>query len=174
MVMPVETGEEKHNVYGRTINEMIVEEYKNFLDKDFINYLTNHYLINTQHQYGHASRPGITKGTFLYKEFIMMELLVVTYKIIEEFKVNQFKKNIHNVSAVNGMDGGWHKDDGDRTYMLIVTPTLKKDSGLFEIKDNNKVHKITFEQNKLVVFNAKLWHHYGLAPKEKGIPRITF
>ena len=42
---------------------MIVEEYKNFLDKDFINYLTNHYLINTQHQYGHASRPGITKGT---------------------------------------------------------------------------------------------------------------
>ena len=72
----------------------------------------------------------------------------------------------------NGMDGGWHKDDGDRTYMLMVTPTLKKDSGLFEIKDNNnKVHKITFEQNKLVVFNAKLasW----LAQEEKGIPRIT-
>ena len=39
----------------------------------------------------------------------------------------------------NGMDGGWHKDDGDRTYMLMVTPTLKKDSPVYLMNQKIKI-----------------------------------
>ena len=44
---------------------MIVEEYKNFLDKDFINYLSNHYLINNKHQ----EKAPLYLGAFLPSNF---------------------------------------------------------------------------------------------------------
>jgi hypothetical protein len=151
---------------------MIYQEYKNFLDKDFIYYLSNHYLINMSHRYGHASKPGETKGVFFYTEVHDDPVTnFVTFNLINKFNINQFKRVYINLQF-NGMDGGWHKDDGDKTYMLMVTPTLKHNSGCFEIKENNKTHKIQFEQNKLVVFNAKALHR-GMGPIEKNTPRIT-
>ncbi len=152
---------------------MIVEEYKNFLDKDFLDYLAKHYLFNIHHRYGEASIGGITKGIFFSTEVHNDEVTnFVTYKIFKKFQINKYQRIYINMQFY-GMDGSWHIDEGDKTHMLMVTPTLKQDSGLFEIKDNdNKIHKITFEQNKLVVFNSKLLHR-GLAPTEIGTPRIT-
>jgi|TARA_R100001460_G_scaffold13824_3_gene31196 hypothetical protein len=152
---------------------MIVEEYKNFLDKDFLDYLAKHYLFKIHHRYGEASIGGITKSIFFSTEVHNDEVTnFVTYKIFKKFKINKYQRIYINMQF-NGMDGSWHIDEGDKTHMLMVTPTLKKDSGLFEIKDNdNKIHQINFEQNKLVVFNSKLLHR-GLAPTEIGTPRIT-
>ena len=156
------------------------KEYKNFMDKDFITYLSNHYLINTTHRYGHNSIQG--KGNTFFMSEVHNDGVTnfVTYKLIKKFGVNQFKRIYINLQF-NGMDGDWHSDDGEKTYMLMVTPTLKKDSGGFEICDTptmapptekTKIHKVAFEQNKLVIFTAKLWHR-GRAPLETNTPRIT-
>jgi len=57
--------------------------------------------------------------------------------------------------------------------LLMISPTLEKNSGSFEIKENNKEIKIiNFLQNRLITFPAK-WEHKGCAPIEKRTPRIT-
>ena len=163
------------------MNETKFREHKDFMDKDFITYLSNHYLFNVFHRYGHTSIPGTGGKTFFATE--MHQDVVsnfVTHKLIKKFGVNQFKRIYINLQF-NGMDGDWHPDDGEKTYMLMVTPTLKKDSGCLEICDTptmapptekTKIHKVAFEQNKLVIFTAKLWHR-GRAPLETNTPRIT-
>jgi hypothetical protein len=71
------------------------------------------------------------------------------------------------------MDGHWHQDDGKNTILLMITKTLKKNSGQFQIKDkNNIITKINFVQNKIIYFDASLLHR-GLAPEEINTPRIT-
>ena len=57
--------------------------------------------------------------------------------------------------------------------MLMITPTLKKNSGEFQIKENNKkLKKVSFVQNRLIKFPSS-WKHKGCAPSEKNTPRIT-
>ena len=71
------------------------------------------------------------------------------------------------------MNGSFHADDGDHTVLLMITPTLKKNSGEFHIKENNKkLKKISFVQNRLIKFPS-LWEHKGCSPTEKNTPRIT-
>tara|TARA_Y100000401_G_C8215707_1_gene170726 strand:+ start:128 stop:373 length:246 start_codon:yes stop_codon:yes gene_type:complete len=71
------------------------------------------------------------------------------------------------------MDGDFHIDDGDHTVILMITPTLKKNSGEFQIKENNKkLKKVSFVQNRLIKFPSS-WTHKGCAPIEKNTPRIT-
>ena len=156
---------------GSQMNEKKFREYKNYMDKDFITYLSNHYLINVFHRYGHNSVPGSGKTFFATDMHNDAVSNFVTYKLIKDFGVNKFKRIYINLHF-NGMDGEWHHDDGKETYMLMVTPTLKKGSGCFEIKENNKIQPVAFEQNKLVIFKAK-FQHRGRAPVEKNTPRIT-
>ena len=163
------------------MKETNFSEYKNFMDEDFITYLSNYYLINVLHRYGHTSRRGTGGKTFFATE-VNHDVVsnFVTYKLRKKFGVNQFNRIYINLQF-NGMGGDWHLDDGKKTYMLMVTPTLKKDSGCFEICDTltpepptekTKIHKVAFEQNKLVIFTAKLWHR-GRSPLEVNTPRIT-
>jgi phospholipid N-methyltransferase len=76
-----------------------------------------------------------------------------------------------NVQFTN-MKGEFHQDDGETTFLLMVSKTLEKNSGQFQIKINNTIESIDFQQNKLIYFQSKLFHR-GLDPKEHGIPRIT-
>ena len=73
----------------------------------------------------------------------------------------------------SGMDGDWHEDDGDTTYLLMITKTLKPGDGCFEIKENNKIKKINFVQNRLVYFNATTPHRGRCTKKPDKEPRIT-
>jgi hypothetical protein len=71
------------------------------------------------------------------------------------------------------MDGGFHQDDGDETYLIMVSKTLDEKSGEFQIiNENNELNTFNFVQNKMLVFPAKL-RHRGMAPKERNTPRIT-
>ncbi len=42
------------------------------------------------------------------------------------------------------MDGEWHYDDGDTTYLLMITKTLNPGDGCFEINENNKIKNVDF------------------------------
>ena len=108
------------------MKETNFSEYKNFMDEDFITYLSNYYLINVLHRYGHTSRRGTGGKTFFATE-VDHDVVsnFVTYKLRKKFGVNQFNRIYINLQF-NGMGGDWHLDDGKKTYMLMVTPTLKK------------------------------------------------
>ena len=163
------------------VKETNFSEYKNFMDKDFITYLNNHYLMDVFHRYGGTSGLGTGGKTFFATEVDHDAISnVVTYKLRKKFGVIQVKRIYINLQF-SGMDGDWHSDDGEKNYMLMVTPTLKEDSGCFEICDTptpkpptekTKIHKVAFEQNKVVIFTAKLWHR-GRSPLETNTPRIT-
>lgn len=145
----------------------------NFLEKDLIIYLEKIFVFETPHYYGHASI--VSKSDKFYNSNINTEDILIKYLIIKlknKFKFNQVLRSYINVQY-NGMNGDWHKDDGNHTILLMVTKTLEKGSGQFEIKDNEKINKIDFVQNRLIYFDATK-HHRGMAPKEINTPRITF
>ena len=73
------------------------------------------------------------------------------------------------------MPGGFHQDDGDTTFVLMTSKTLRKGSGQFQIQinnDENKLESFDFIQNRLIIFPAQ-WKHRGLDPIEHGTPRVT-
>lgn len=76
-----------------------------------------------------------------------------------------------------GMDGGWHVDNSQLSFVYMVTQTLDKKEGTFDIKINNKIRSINFVKNKLLIFDSNLFHK-GNAPllnkKRKINARITF
>ena len=151
---------------------MNYQSFPHFMDEDFIQYLNNHYLFNIPHRYGQASERKQPTSRFYYADVRQDPVTnFVTYKLFKRFGVTTFKRIYMNLQFI-GMDGDWHADDGESTYMLMVTPTLKQGSGIFEIKEKKQTHSVSFEQNKLVVFQAKAQHR-GLAPLEPGLPRLT-
>ena len=86
------------------MNETKFKEYKDFMDKDFITYLSNHYLLNVFHRYGHTSIPGTGGKTFFATE--MHQDVVsnfVTHKLIKKFGVNQFKRIYINLKKIQGV-----------------------------------------------------------------------
>jgi hypothetical protein len=92
-------------------------------------------------------------------------------KIKKQINFNQVIRAFLNIQF-KGMNGIFHQDQGNNTILLMITKTLKKESGMFEIKEKNTIKKIDFVQNRLLTFDAKSLHR-GLAPQEKNIPRIT-
>ena len=143
----------------------------NFLEKDLIEYLEKLFIFNTPHYYGHTSNK---KGNKFYFSNLNTEDILIKYLIIKlkkKFKFNQVIRSYINIQY-NGMNGDWHPDDGSHTIILMITKTLKKGSGQFEIKDNEKINKIDFIQNRLIYFDATKQHR-GMDPKEINTPRIT-
>jgi hypothetical protein len=143
----------------------------NFLEKDLIEYLEKLFIYNTPHYYGHVSNE---KSNKFYCSNLKMEDTLIKYLIIKlkkKFKFNQVIRSYINIQY-NGMNGDWHPDDGSHTILLMITKTLKKGSGQFEIKDNEKINKIDFIQNRLIYFDATKQHR-GMDPKEINTPRIT-
>ena len=143
----------------------------NFLEKDLIEYLEKIFIYNTPHYYGHSSNK---KNIEFYNSNLNTGDILIKYLIIKlkkKIKFNQVIRSYINIQY-NEMNGDWHQDDGSHTILLMITKTLKKGSGQFEIKNNGKINKIDFIQNRLVCFDATK-HHRGMAPKEINTPRIT-
>jgi hypothetical protein len=146
----------------------------NFLENDLIIYLEK-YFLEIPHYYGHTS---IKDGIPFYSSELDMYNPLINFLC---FKVNNFINDkisflrvYINVQFKN-MNGDFHTDDGDITALLMVSKTLKKNSGEFQIKLNNSennIDKIDFIQNRIIKFNSNL-EHRGLAPIEELVPRIT-
>ena len=145
---------------------------KNFLEKELINYLYI-YSKNLPHFYGnnsvHNTPSFYTTPLNLndaLNDFLCKKILNV---LNNNSKILRMYLNIQHCF----MDGTFHIDDGEYTILLMVSPTLQKNSGCFEIKENNeKLKIIPFIQNQLILFSSKL-EHRGCAPIEKNLPRIT-
>jgi hypothetical protein len=140
----------------------------NFLEKNLINFLYD-YFLKIPHYYGHNSKEG--GNSFYNHEFYFDNPLI-------NFLCSLFEKNIKILRVYtniqyNDMDGEFHIDSGDTTYLLMISNTLQKNSGAFQFLDEeNKINSINFVKNRMIQFPAKIKHR-GLAPIEKNLPRIT-
>jgi hypothetical protein len=154
----------------------------NFLNEDVINVLEKHFL-QIPHYFGHSSIiPKKGEDETKHDRFYMTELNfnnplvdIVGTKIRStvDFPLKYLRVYI-NVQHTN-MNGEFHSDDGQVTFLLMSSRTLNPGSGTFEIKLNNndnEIHSVNFVKNRLIMFDAS-WQHRGLAPLEIGIPRIT-
>jgi hypothetical protein len=152
-------------------NNQQIKIIDNFLGEDLIKHLEEIFLFKTPHYYGHKSHKD---SKFFYNCNVNLNdyLLMFLHKKLKDiFKIKEVLRCYINIQF-NGMDGDWHQDDGNHTILLMVTKTLKKGSGEFQIKKDNKINKISFIQNRLIFFNSSLKHR-GMSPKEIAVPRIT-
>ena len=153
----------------------------NFLDKDLIMFLEQIFVFRTPHIYGHYSaeegdpflKPGEKQNNF-YMQGLSLDDALIKFLILKLKNKFIFKKILRCYINVQfkGMDGHWHIDDGNQTIMIMVTKTLKKGSGEFQIQEKGKIKKIDFVQNRAICFEANLGHR-GMSPKELNTPRIT-
>jgi hypothetical protein len=97
-----------------------------------------------------------------YAEYLCRKFMTLTDKKIG------FIRAYANIQFRH-MDGSWHSDDGENTFLLMLSETLKTGDGCFEIKDQTSVD---FVQNRCIMFNAKEQHR-GLSSKFSNKPRIT-
>jgi hypothetical protein len=140
----------------------------NFFEKDLINFL-NDYFLNLPHYYGHSSTGNSEK---FYTHHFNVDNPLINFlctKINKNIKILRVYINIQ----YNNMNGEFHTDDADTTYLVMVSNTLEKGSGQFQlINKNNEIQSIDFIQNRMIFFTSNLKHR-GLAPLEKNTPRIT-
>jgi hypothetical protein len=149
-------------------------KYKdNFLENDLINHLEYSFL-RIPHYYGHSSKADGTGVCFYNHEFNLSDPLIqyLCVKVQKEFEQKLGFLRVYVNVQHNNMDGDFHEDDGNMTILLMVSKTLKKGSGQFEIKKDKKIARVDFVQNRLIFFDARLKHR-GTAPKEKNEVRIT-
>ena len=156
------------------MQQMGITVVDNWLDLEFCDHLVHHVLYCMPHIYGHSSDSGADSQRFYRVEFgeenfhikymcrkLSREVLKQECQFIRAYANIQFK----------GMDGSFHRDDGDFTVLYMITPTLEG-SGHFEYEDGNAVKKIDFVQNRVVVFEGASLLHRGLSP-ESNLPRVT-
>jgi len=161
-------------LYGisTTYNKMI-KVVDNLLEQDLSNFLKN-YFLKIPHYFGHSSL-GNGHSPF-YQSNLNMDDPLINFLCLKVQKQINYKIGFMRVYInvhYSNMPGEFHEDDGDTTFVLMTSDTLKKGSGQFQIKENNKKLKsIDFVQNRLIIFPAK-WSHRGLAPIEHGTPRVT-
>ena len=140
----------------------------NWLDKDLVNYLNEYFLYNFPHYYGHKSNDN-DKSVFYISGLNEKDALnsFLFYKLQKTLDMSLSLERMYINIQHHEMNGSFHNDDGQMTCLYMVTSSLKN-SGAFEIKDEEK---IDFVQNRLIAFDAKKLHR-GLAP-QKGEVRIT-
>ena len=147
---------------------LVVKE--NFLDPILINLLSNKFLYETPHIWGHSSKGG--------DKFYATHLDIndVTLKYIHQklnIEILNFQTEIERVYINiqhNNMEGDFHYDDGDVTALLMITPTPQK-GGQFEYKNkDNQIQTVHYKQNQLILFNGI--EHRGCCYVE-NTPRIT-
>jgi hypothetical protein len=145
----------------------------NWLDKDLVDHINNKCLFDVPHYWGHNSEKiwDINNKNFFYATNLnhadnLWGFLFYKLKNTLDLNLNLIKMYI-NIQH-QGMHGNFHTDAGDLTCLYMVTKTLQKDSGCFEIQGENK---IDFIQNRLIVFDASK-EHMGHGPNEKEV-RIT-
>ena len=147
----------------------------NWLDPVFCEQLANHILYGMPHKYGCTSfSESVDKITEFYMgdfDFEDFHIKYMCYKLSQEvFKRTCKFSRVHANIQFNGMDGSFHKDDGDFTVLYMVTPTLDG-VGHFEYQDEG-VKQVDFVQNRLAIFRGSDIVHRGMSPNI-GPPRIT-
>ena len=148
----------------------------NWLDPEFCDQLSDHILYHMPHKYGCTSfQYPLNESTtrFYMADFDFQDLHVkyMCHKLSKEvFKHNCTFSRVHANIQFSGMDGSFHKDDGNFTVLYMVTPTLDG-VGHFEYEDEG-TKQIDFVQNRLVIFEASDLAHRGRSP-DVGPPRIT-
>ena len=145
----------------------------NWLDKDLVDHINNRCLFNVPHYWGHDSEKvwDINNKNFFYATNLNHEDNLwgfLFYKVKKSLNLNLNLIRMYINVQHEGMHGNFHTDEGSVTCLYMVTKTLQKNSGCFEIKGENK---IDFIQNRLIAFDA-LKEHIGHAPDEKEV-RIT-
>lgn len=152
-----------------------IEILDNFLSKDLIEILYK-YALSLPHKYGHKSINESKQNGFYFSPIDLDKDIIIRHileKINNEFKFNFIYSRAYFNIQFSDMDGEFHSDDGKTTLLVMVSETLKKGSGTFEIKNKKgNSTKIDFVQNRLISFPANLFHR-GNAPVEKNTPRIT-
>jgi len=148
----------------------------NFLEDDLSKYLEK-YFLEIPHYFGHSSL-GLGNGSPFYKANLNLYDPLINFLCLKVQKQVDYKLgflrvyiNIH----YSNMPGEFHEDDGDTTFVLMTSKTLRKESGQFQIQINNDINNIQsidFIHNRLLIFPA-LWKHRGLDPKEHATPRVT-
>jgi hypothetical protein len=148
----------------------------NFLEPDLSKYLEK-YFLEIPHTFGWSST-GLDNGSPFYQAnlnpydpLIKFLCLKVQNQVDHKLGFIRVYINIH----YSNMPGGFHQDDGDTTFIVMTSKTLKKGSGQFQIQinnDENKLESFDFIQNRLIIFPAQ-WKHRGLDPVEHSTPRVT-
>lgn len=153
-----------------------VKVIDNWIDKDFIDHLSDQFLHSYPHYFVESSlntKPNMYSHDFPPGNPIISML---SEKIQKQFGPElNFTRVYFNV-AHPGMNGSFHVDSKDPnagpSIMLMVTP--KGEGGEFFYKpdptDNLCIEKIEYEQNRLLVFDSHI-EHYGQSFTDK--PRIT-
>ena len=156
---------------------MNIEVVDNWLDPEFCDHLS-YYILHCMPHYldNYSDKANANKDTlpFYHAEFGIdnFHIRYICRKLSREVLKEEctFIRAYANIQH-KGMDGSFHRDDGDFTVSYMVTPSLK-DSGHFEYIDNGEVKKIDFVQNRIIIFEGKNLDHRGMAPKTMH-PRAT-
>jgi hypothetical protein len=138
----------------------------NWLEPQLANFLSDYLHKGIVYNVGHRSNPG-DNASFLSGIVPLSPLTeFLTYKLrfIRPIEVLRIYTNLH----YNNMDGNFHKDDGDITFIYMPSKGLQLNEGHFEIQDEEKIE---YKFNRLIYFDAKKLHK-GHAPKQ-NVPRIT-
>jgi hypothetical protein len=152
----------------------MIEVKDDFLDKDLILFLHS-YCKNIPHYYGHSSNPNDKKSNFFYNHDFQSSNTLINFLWFKISKLNNHKSVLLRCYANIqhfGMDGDFHVDDGDKTFVLMISENLKNNEGVLEIIDNKEKKEISFVQNRLISFPANFLHK-GNSPKSLNNPRIT-
>jgi len=143
-----------------------IEIRDNFFEKDLINFLYD-YFLNLPHYYGHSSNKNSER---FYTHHFNVDNPLINFLCT---KINMKILRVYMNIQYSNMNGEFHTDDGDITYLIMISKTLEKGSGQFQlINKNNEIQYVDFIQNRMICFPANLKHR-GLAPVEKNTPRIT-
>jgi len=150
----------------------------NWLEKDLSDFVENSFLHEYPHYFDHTPTDNDNKVFYnceLNHNDTLVKLLFYKAKktINKKLKLVRTHFNIQHP----GMNGGWHTDSSQLSFVYMVTQTLKKKEGTFQIKINNKIKTIDFVKNRLIIFDSNLIHR-GNAPlmndKRNVNARITF
>ena len=160
---------------------MTAQVYKDFLPNTLLNQLLGH-ILTQPHYYGHTSI--FEKDKFKPRWYIceldddlFLSRCILGF-IIDKIKIKLSLGKIYANVQYAGQDGSFHTDNTtphSRTAILMVSKTLPKGSGTFQIHTegfSNKIETHEFEQNKLLFFKSSILHK-GNPPLEPGFPRVT-
>jgi len=150
----------------------------NWLEKDLSDFVEHSFLHEYPHYFDHTPTDK-DSNVFYNCELNHNDTLVklLFYKarktINKKLKLVRTHFNIQHP----GMNGGWHTDSSQLSFVYMVTQTLKKKEGTFQIKIDNKIKTIDFVKNRLIIFDSNLIHR-GNPPlindKRNVNARITF
>jgi hypothetical protein len=73
---------------------------------------------------------------------------------------------------VNGQDGNWHRDYGDKTVLYFPLEWVSEWGGPTYFKIAEREMQIQYKQNQIVAFDSKILH-YGSSPAVGNVLRIS-